>query len=261
MTGRMAWPFAKFEPIAHRGGAWEQPQNSLLAFRHSVQLGYRFLETDVRATADGVAVVFHDASLDGSTDTQGVIASCTWEQVSAARIHGRQRVLRLAELLEEFPDVRFNIDVKEEAAIEPFVTTVRAMSAWHRIVGGSFSHDRLSRIRRLGGPRLATSLAPREVLRLFLAARNVGGRWSPPPAACVQIPPRFARFTLVEPRLLALAHAVGWPVHVWTIDTAGEMNELLDAGVDGIMTDRPTLLRAVLQQRGRWDHRLVVDRF
>lgn len=252
MSVRIAWPFARFEAIAHRGGAWEAPENSLMAFRHAFELGYRFLETDVRGTADGVAVVFHDASLGRSTDTDGVIATSTWAQVQAARIHGRQPVLRLSDLLEEFPDVRFNIDVKEPGAIAPFVATVRTMNAWHRIVVGSFSHDRLSRVRRTAGPRLATSMSPPEVLRFYLAARNRGPRWAPPPAACVQIPPQFGNRVLVEPRLLALAHAVGWPVHVWTIDAAAQMNRLLDLGVDGIMTDRPTLLRAVLQQRGMW---------
>lgn len=251
-----SWPFARFEAIAHRGGAWEAPQNSLMAFQHAVDLGFRYLETDIRTTADGVAVVFHDAALDRSTDRQGLIADLDWAQVGTARIHGRQPVLRLADLLEEFPDVRFNLDIKEVRAIEPFVQTVRDLNAWQRIVVGSFSHDRLSRVRRLGGRRLRTSLSPREVLRLYLAVHNRGGRWSPPPAACVQIPPTFGRRVLVEPRLLALAHAVGWPVHVWTIDAAGEMDRLLDLGVDGMMTDRPTLLRAVLQQRGMWNCRL-----
>jgi glycerophosphoryl diester phosphodiesterase len=127
------------------------------------------------------------------------------------------------------------------------------MNAWQRIVVGSFSHQRLQQARRIGGPRLATSQSPKEVMRLWLAARGRGGRYRPPPAACVQVPPTFGGRAIVEPGLLRLAHAIGWHVHVWTIDSAATMNELIDLGADGIMTDRPTLLREVLQQRGLWN--------
>lgn len=248
----MAWPWERFEAIAHRGGAWEAPENSKMAFRRAVDLGFTFLETDVRATSDGVAVVFHDGSLDRTTSMTGVIRELPWRRVRNARIHGRQPIMSLTELLEEFPDTRFNLDLKEENAIEPFVDVMRRMNAWERIVVGSFSHNRLTRARRVGGRRLATSQSPKEVTRLWLAARGRGGRYRPPPAACVQVPPTFGGRLIVEPRLLRLAHAIGWHVHVWTIDSAAQMNELIDIGADGIMTDRPTLLREVLRQRGLW---------
>jgi glycerophosphoryl diester phosphodiesterase len=255
VTRRPAWPFEPFEAIAHRGGAWEAPENSRMAFQHAVDLGFTFIETDVRATADGVCVVFHDAWLDRTTDGRGLVRESSWNSVAQARIHGRQPVMSFEQLLEAFPATRFNIDVKEPNAIEPFVAVMRRTGAWRRVVAGSFSHERLTAVRRRGGHRLATSMSPREVLRLWLAARNRGRRWQPPPAACVQIPPMFGRRVVLEPRLLDLAHALGWPVHAWTIDTAGEMDRLIELGVDGIMTDRPTLLRAVLQQRGMWGGR------
>ncbi|MFN8126304.1 MAG: glycerophosphodiester phosphodiesterase [Candidatus Nanopelagicales bacterium] len=246
------WPFEPFEAIAHRGGAWEAPENSRMAFRRAVDLGYRFLETDVRATADGVPVIFHDASLDRTTSKRGRIADLPWAEVRAARIHGRQPIMTLEQLLEEFPDTRFNLDLKEPAAVEPFVAVVRRMNAWDRLVVGSFSHDRLQRARRVGGPRLATSLSPPEVFRLWLAARGRGGRYRPPPATCVQVPPSAGGRRVVEPRLVSMAHGMGWHVHVWTIDQATVMEELIELGVDGLMTDRPTLLRQVLRQRGLW---------
>lgn len=253
MTRRsMQRPFAAFEAIAHRGGAWEAPENTRMAFRRAVDLGYRYLETDVRATSDGVPVIFHDASLDRTTSIRGTIAELPWRHVRSARIHGRQPIMQLTELLEEFPDTRFNLDLKEPNAIDPFVTVVRRMNAWDRIVIGAFSQERLTRARRLGGPRLATSLSPQEVFRLWLAARGRGGRYRPPPGRCVQVPPSAGGRTIVEPRLLALAHGIGWQVHVWTIDSAAQMEELIDVGVDGLMTDRPTLLRQVLRQRGLW---------
>ena len=252
MTGPRPWRGEEFEAIAHRGGAWEAPENSLLAFRRAVDLGFTYLETDVRATADGVPVIFHDALLDRTTSMSGRIRDLPWRQVRAARIHGRQPLMTLPELLEEFPTTRFNLDLKEPNAVEPFVAVMRRMNAWDRVVVGSFGHDRLTRARRMGGVRLATSQSPQEVLRLWLAARGRGGRYRPPPASCVQVPPTFGGRTVVDRSLLGLAHSFGWHVHVWTIDSAAQMERLIDLGVDGIMTDRPTVLRQVLRQRELW---------
>ena len=93
MTGPRPWRGEEFEAIAHRGGAWEAPENSLLAFRRAVDLGFTYLETDVRATADGVPVIFHDALLDRTTSMSGRIRDLPWRQVRAARIHGRASVM------------------------------------------------------------------------------------------------------------------------------------------------------------------------
>lgn len=238
--------------IAHRGGAGEAPENSELAFRHAADLGFTFLETDVRATADGVAVVFHDASLDRSTDSSGLIRRMDLAELRLARIHGRSEILTLEELLERFPGMRFNLDVKEPNAIEPFLSVMRAAEAWHRVVVASFSHERLRRLRRMGGPRLATSLSPKEVAALWLRSRREAAPANDPSAACVQVPPGLGSTRIVTPAFVRAAHARGWQVHAWTIDDPVLMHELLDLGVDGIMTDRPTLLREVLEGRSQW---------
>ncbi|MCH9815648.1 MAG: glycerophosphodiester phosphodiesterase [Actinomycetia bacterium] len=245
---RGALPFG----IAHRGGAWEAPENTIAAFRNSINLGFTFLETDVRATKDGIAVVFHDASLDRTTDSEGLIREMTWDEVSRAKIHGRLPVMQLDELFEEFPAVRFNIDVKEMNALVPFVEVVRKHAAWSRVCVGSFSHDRLVRVRRLGGPRLASSLSPREVLALRLRSSGIPLIWRPPNAACVQIPVELGGIRFAEPKLISLAHSLGWQVHVWTVDDSVTMDELLDLEVDAIMTDRPSLLRLVFAGHGFW---------
>jgi glycerophosphoryl diester phosphodiesterase len=238
--------------IAHRGGAWEAPENTIAAFRHAISLDFSFLETDVRATKDGVAVVFHDASLDRTTDADGVIREMTWDEIRGVKIHGRFPIMRLDQLLEEFPTARFNIDVKESNALVPFLEVVRAFAAWSRICVGSFSHARLQKVRRLAGPRLASSLSPKEVAALRLRSLGVPFRWRPPEAACVQIPVEIGGVRLVDAKLIEFAHALGWQVHVWTIDDSAIMAELLHLGVDGIMTDRPTLLRLVFAGQGLW---------
>ncbi len=237
--------------IAHRGGAWEAPENSEIAFRNAVDLGFTYIETDVRATKDGIAVVFHDAHLDRSTTGEGRVRDLPYSTVAEARIHGRSEIMTLDQALAMFPGVRFNIDIKEPNAIVPFIDTMRRAKAWDRVVVASFGHDRLRRVRRLAGPRLATSLSPREILSLW-RSRDNPDNWQGPAAACVQVPVRFGGRTLVEPVFVRAVHTLGLQVHVWTVNDKDEMNELLDLGVDGIMTDRPTVLRDVLSARGQW---------
>ncbi len=253
--------------VAHRGGSTgapgDPPENSMAAFERAVGLGYRYLETDVHATADGELVVLHDATLDRVTDRAGAVAELPWREVAAARIAGTEPVPRLAELLGAWPAVRVVIDAKADQAVGPLATVLRRCGAVARVCVGSFSTARLRRLRAALGPGLATSMGPAEVLRLRLAAWRLlpaaavpGGAGRPGPV-CVQIPVRSRRegIPLAEPRLLAAAHAAGLPVHVWTVNDPAEMRRLLDLGVDGLISDDIVALRAVLGERGSWPAR------
>ena len=236
--------------FAHRGGAEEYPENSLAAFRHAVDLGYRYLETDVHATLDGVVLAFHDNTLDRVTDRSGQIADLPWSEVSGARIAGREPIPLLSELLEEFPEARINIDPKDDRVVEPLVNLIRDHGALHRVCLGAFSDRRLARCRSLLGPTVCTSAGPLAVARLRLA--SLGFPTGRPAALCLQVPVRQSGIPIVDRRLLRMAHDRGLQVHVWTIDDPGEMVRLLDLGVDGIMTDHPRVLRQVLIERGDW---------
>jgi glycerophosphoryl diester phosphodiesterase len=97
--------------FAHRGGARHQPENSWRAFDYAVRLGYSYLETDTRSTADGQLIAFHDAELDRVTDRTGPVSKLTWKQVSAARINGTEEIPLLEDLIGSFPGLRFNIDL------------------------------------------------------------------------------------------------------------------------------------------------------
>jgi len=147
--------------FAHRGGAYhpeiEGLENTVAAFRLAVDLGYRYLETDVHATNDGVLLAFHDAVLDRVSDVKGEIAQLTEGEVAAALIGGQERVPTLAELFEEFPDARFNIDIKAEAAVPLLARFIEDRQAWDRVLVGSFSPRRLGRFRNLTGGRVPTS--------------------------------------------------------------------------------------------------------
>ena len=239
--------------MAHRGGAIEHVENTMPAFEACLALGYRYLETDVQVTADGVLVAFHDPTLDRVTDRTGRVEQLPWREVRSALIGGREPVVGLEELLGSWPEVRFNLDVKAAGVLAPLVRTVRRLQAEDRICLGSFSDARLAAARRLFGPRVCTSLGPRGVAALRLSS------YSPRAAGlvriqagCAQVPLQLGGRPLVDERFIATAHARGLQVHVWTVDDPAEAEELLDLGVDGVMTDRPAMLRGVLRARGQW---------
>jgi glycerophosphoryl diester phosphodiesterase len=239
--------------MAHRGGAIEHLENSMPAFEACVRLGYRYLETDVRVTADGVLVAFHDGTLERITDRTGRLDQMPWAEVGEARIGGREPLIRLEDLLSAWPDVRFNLDIKAPGVIAPLARLVRRLDCVDRICLGSFSDARVAAARRVLGPAVCTSLGPRGVAALRLSS------YSPRAAGlvrmqagCAQVPLQLGGRALVDERFVTAAHARGLQVHVWTVDGEQEAAEMLDLGVDGLMTDRPGMLRDLLVARGEW---------
>jgi glycerophosphoryl diester phosphodiesterase len=236
--------------FAHRGGASDAPENTLPAFAHAVDLGYRYVETDVHVTADGVLVAFHDDHLDRVTDGTGLIADQPWREVRRAMVDGLEPIPLLEDVLGTWPALRVNVDPKHDAAVEPLAEVLQRTAAVERVCVGAFSDARLDRLRRLVGPRLCTALGPDDVARLRTDREGDGpGEVA---GACAQVPTSYGEVTIVDERFVADAHDRGIQVHVWTIDDEEEMVRLLDLGVDGIMTDRPAVLKAVLEARGEW---------
>jgi glycerophosphoryl diester phosphodiesterase len=242
--------------FAHRGGAFhpeiEGLENTLAAFEHAVRLGYHYLETDVHATNDGVLLAFHDAVLDRVTDITGSIAGLPYAEVARAVVGGREQVPTLASLLDAFPQARFNIDLKSGAAVGPLVSLVESRGAHDRVCVGSFNARRLRAFRTLAGPQVATAAVPAQVAVLRVAPDRLVDVLIGAGADVLQVPHRYGPARLVTEAFVARAHAHARPVHVWTVDDPTEMRELLDLGVDGIMTDRTDLLREVLLERGQW---------
>lgn len=250
--------------FAHRGGAREAPENSRTAFAHAHDLGFRYFETDVRATSDGTVMVFHDAALNRVTDGFGRISALPFSEVRKAKIGGDTSIMTLEELLREFPDTFLNIDVKDAHTIEPFVQLVERLKIADRLCVASFSASRLRTLRRRLGGTAAVSLAPPEVASLMAAARMgpVSGLMNvslPANANCIQIPIKQSGLPILSRPLIKAAHDRGLAVHVWTVDDEPTMNSLLDLGVDGIMTDRPTRLKLVMAGRGYWPGNGSVD--
>ena len=242
--------------FAHRGwhiGELAGMENSLAAFRRAADEGYTYLEADVHATADGVVVVHHDETLERTTDATGPVAGQPWSVVRKALVAGNEPLCRLDELLEELPTAKINVDVKADLAVEPVLAVLRRLNAWDRVCLASFAEDRLNRLRREGGERLLTGIGSRSAVALRMRA------WAPwlpagPPVrgAVAQLPRRRGRVRVVDAGLVRYAHRRGIEVHVWTVDSPAQMSELLNLGVDGLMTDRPDVLREVLRDRGAW---------
>jgi glycerophosphoryl diester phosphodiesterase len=247
--------------LAHRGGA-PRPElvgleNTMKAFESAVGLGYRYLETDVHATSDREVVAFHDLDLMRLTGGPGRLGDLTWSEAATMLVGGTEAIPRLVDLLEAFPDARFNVDLKTASVVEPMVDLIVHGRLQDRLCIGAFNERVMRRFRRLlataGSPPVATSCG---VAAATAVAFAPGGRHLLPlfgdPGVVLQVPPRHKGFRVIDRAFVRRAHAAGRQVHAWTINDRAEMEHLLDLDVDGIFTDRTDLLRDVLVDRGRW---------
>jgi glycerophosphoryl diester phosphodiesterase len=257
----VARPYLARRPVAlaHRGGALYAPnvglENTLTAFRNAVDLGYTHIETDVHLTRDGRLVAFHDDRLDRVTDRRGLIRELAWDEITEARFPGGETVPLLTEVLDAFPGIHLNIDLKSPGTARAVWELVRERGLQDRVCVGSFSQRSIIEFRRLARGSVATAAS-----RLGTALMSFGPRWLSrvvrTPADVFQVPTttevRGRTVALVTRKFVDAAHAAGKQVHVWTVDDAEEMHRLLDLGVDGLVTDRIDVLRAVLEDRSQW---------
>lgn len=221
----------------------------MAAFDHAVSLGFRYLETDVHLTADGILVAFHDADLERVAGLTGTISDQPWDVLREIDLGDGHHIPTMDELFSTFPNCRFNIDPKADATVGPLGDLIELRDAVDRVGIGAFDDARIGALKARLGPDLCTSPGPSEILA-YLSAET-------PPAdafadhGCLQIPPRFGQFEITA-ALVAEAHDRAVQVHVWTINEEAEMHRLLDLGVDALMTDDTALLKSVLEARGAW---------
>lgn len=239
--------------MAHRGGVGDAPlqrdgevvpENSDLAFARSVGLGVRYLESDIRTTADGVAVLHHDETLMRVAYYGARVHDLTWSELARIRLPAGARLVRLDEALITWPGIRWNLDVKDDRSVAATVEVLQRAKALDRVCIASFSRPRLHRLRTLLGPEAATCATWTEVgmiLRMPGSSRLLGQRWSQRSGRPVvlQVPPNALGLPLLSRGSIAAAHAVGLQVHAWTINDAAQMAQLLDVGVDALITDHP----------------------
>lgn len=226
--------------IAHRGLATDAPENSIEAFRAALAAGATHLETDVRATADGHAVLVHDPRLAG-LDVDGTAL----DALRAAH----PALCTLGEALDALPDAPFNVDVKHPSAIGPAAAAVLASHASSRVLIASFSRRRRrAALRSL--PGAATSLSAAGVLLVVLGVRlrlPVLVALAVRGVQAVQVPERALGTELTTPWTVAELRRGGAELHVWVVNDPVRMRELVARGVDGIVTDRADLARDALR--------------
>ncbi|BDI22646.1 glycerophosphodiester phosphodiesterase family protein [Herbiconiux sp. L3-i23] len=253
-TVRGADYFAPPRPrvIAHRGLATNAPENTLGAFAAALDAGATHLETDVHATRDGHAVIMHDADLArvlGDDGVNAVVARLTLDELRDAAT-GRLEICTLSEALQTFPSALVNIDVKAAAAAAPAAAAIRQAGAEGRVLVTSFSRRRRrAAIRRLDSVATSASAIETALAILFarigavaLAARVLRR------VDALQIPASVLGIATTTPAMLERLHRAVREVHIWTVNDPAEMRRMLDAGVDGIVTDRCDLLVGVLRR-------------
>ncbi|QHC70326.1 glycerophosphodiester phosphodiesterase family protein [Rathayibacter sp. VKM Ac-2801] len=244
--------------IAHRGFGPPAEGNTLAAFERALAAGAELLETDARASLDGVAVLVHDAEVVDRSGRRHAVAATRWEELADLGLSGGARLASLEQALAALPRARFNIDVKSRDAIDPVVAAVAGAAAAERVLITSFSEGRRSAaVRRLSGA--ATSASALRFL-VALVAAHLGAalplRLALRGIDALQVPESALGLRVAEPRILARLRATGCEIHLWTIDDPERMDELLALGIDGLVTDRTDLARVAVDalidaRRGR----------
>ncbi|PWT75822.1 MAG: glycerophosphodiester phosphodiesterase [Chloroflexi bacterium] len=254
--------------FAHRGGAALRPENTLLAFSHGLSFGADALELDIQMTRDGEIVIMHDPTVDRTTNGVGPVAGFSLEELR--RLDAGYRfttdggetypfrgtgcgVPTLREVLEMFPQVRLNIDLKQ-------TTPPREQRLWHLIqeyeardrvlVASGNLHEGIIRFRELSLGQVATSASAPEIRTFVLACLFHTTGLLHPAYDALQVPDIYRGIRVVSPRTIGVAHEFDLDMHVWTIDDASTMRLLLSWGVDGLMSDRPDILAQVLRDPG-----------
>jgi len=247
--------------FAHRGSRVLWPENTMVAFAGAVEeLGYRYVELDVRLTADRVVVVFHDPILDRTTNGRGPVATHTWTELADldAAYHFDPEhdhplrgtgvgIPRLADVFETFPDLHVNIDLKGSDMEWAVAEEIWAHGKEEQVLIGSFHDRRIARFRRITKGRVAVSAGPISVGIMEAASRI--GRTYRRGFQAYQLP-FDQRGLRIDEKLLDAVHAADAQLHLWTVNEPEDMHRFLDLGVDGIVTDRPDLLNTVLAERG-----------
>lgn len=254
-TGALAgWPLA----FAHRGFSSAGAENTMAAFAAAIELGFGYLETDVQTSADGVLMVFHDDTVDRVTDGSGRVDELTFEQLRALRVAGREQIPTFEELLLAWPDVQLNVDAKDKRSADLLALAIRQHGAHDRVLVAAFDESSTKRVLRASGGTVAWSAGSRTAaLSVVLGA--LGLLWLIRPRlanlTALQVPVHHGPFRILTRGFIRRAHAAGVQVHAWVIDDPAQMRELLDLGVDGLMSDRADLLAEVMAERGSWPQR------
>ena len=231
---------SEFQGFVHRGDTSIFLENTIEAFQSAISLGYQYLETDLRETSDGKIITFHDPNLKRITGANITISETKFSDIRMRRLPSREIIPTIDELLEEFPDSFFNMDLKVNQIEEKVLKKINSHNALERVCLGSFNSKVIKKINSLE-PKILTSMGISQVIMYkFFQKKNI--------SKLIQIPTRWSGIKVITKKFIDRLHNDGLKVHVWTINKEKEMQSLIDLGVDGIMTDNASGLIKVMKQ-------------
>lgn len=239
-----------FHPIAHRGGSLEQLENSLSAFKNAWDLGYRYMETDMQASSDGVVYIFHDDRLERVSNGTGLFCEHSSAEIDKLRLNNGEAIPRLSDALDALPHALFNIDIKRADGTKPLANFLNTHPQAHRVVAASFVGARLKELKSLVKKPVPVTAVQNDIIRIMLI--GLGLPLKRPDVVAVQVPISHYGIPIVTKWFVRQCHKLDIKIHVWTIDDEAVMRWLIDLGVDGVMTDKPSLLKKVCFDKGCW---------
>ena len=231
---------SEFQGFVHRGDTSIFLENTIEAFQSAISLGYQYLETDLRETSDGKIITFHDPNLKRITGANITISETKFSDIRMRRLPSRETIPTIDELLEEFPDSFFNMDLKVNQIEEKVLKKINSHNALERVCLGSFNSKTIKKINSLE-PKILTSMGISQVIKYkFFQKKNL--------SKLIQIPTHWKGIKVITKKFIDRLHNDGLKVHVWTVNKETEMQSLIDLGVDGIMTDNASGLIKVMKQ-------------
>ena len=248
-----------FTPIAHRGGSEVAFENTFQAFTDAYDLGYRWLETDVQISKDGVLYAIHDDNLKNITGKNVKIHDLGSDDLDQVLIKGKYNIPRLEKLLQKFNDATFNLDSKNINSAKALVKLLNREKFFKNLCLGSFSHKTLQYIRKSLKRDFPTTFSPMEVFSLLVDIKldrepRYRGNY-------LQIPEGYFGYKLVSKKLLDFCKKNKIKVHIWTINESNKMKNLIAMGVDGIMTDKCRSLLKALRSPYFIDKKIILEPF
>ncbi|MDB4591705.1 glycerophosphodiester phosphodiesterase family protein [Gammaproteobacteria bacterium] len=232
-----------FEVLAHRGGSIESYENTVESFQYSIELGCKYIETDVQLSSDGKPYIFHDDSIKRLTGQDLLFNELHSADIDKIRIFNNLKIPLLKDVLLKFPNTKFQIDVKTDEVAMPSLEIIHQINAENRVCIASFSSARLERV-SAKYPEICISMGPKEIVKLLLSSFGLYGKKIP--GDCLQVPIYQYGIKLVTKRFVSFIHSKGLKIIVWTINDEKTMKMLFDMGVDGVITDKPKKLFEVI---------------
>ena len=232
-----------FIGLSHRGNSKKFIENSFEAFNSTVQMGYKYIETDLRMTLDKEVIAFHDSDLKRLFNLDLKVKDLTFNEIANLFKEKNCSLLTLEDILKKFPEIHFNIDLKVEEVIQDSIKVVADFNAFDRVCFASFHSSRTGKVLRYNQNAIVSMGMKDVALFKFLKFNNKNIK-------IIQIPLKWKGIKILTRNLIQKAHKNNLLVHVWTINDRKTINNLIDLGVNGIVTDEPELLMEIMKERG-----------